>query len=842
METLWQDIRYGVRMLRKAPGFTAIALVTLAIGIGANTVMFSLVNALLLRPAHVKEPERLAGCRSRGLLFWFRYADYVNLRDSNPIFSNLMAHGWGGESVMLQHGDSTRWASAMFVSASYFSTLGVAPARGRGFWPQEERMGSEPVVVLSHRAWQRQGGDPHIVGTQVSINGIFCHVIGVTPEQFTGTALIGPDLWLPLGTHGVVTRYALWSGVSKATPADFASDDWNYPPLLMVGRLRPGLSWSAAEARLPALASRLNERSPDRRVMSGTLHLHRPGRLNAYGGSDQKLVSGGSLFLMGVSTIILLIACMNLANMYVIQGASRHREIAIRIAIGGGRMRIIRQFFVESLLLALVGGTFGLVLAFWCTKVLNVLLAALWFSVETGLAVKAGIDVRVVAATLGFCLVAALLSGLRPALRLSRRDIIDDLKKSRGSALRSMSRAHRMMPRGLSVACQVALSVALVMSASLLTHSAWKAAHMTPGYSFDDKLLIEVEPRRAGYDGAGNRQICERLMDHLGALPGVQAVGLSTSKPFGSRSKAIREYGTDSDGEASGRGRWVRSGVRPIGGDYLEAIGLPLLRGRYFSRVERATDAPVVIIDEVQARWLRRDGHALGCLISGLGPTPREVIGIVPSLRSSLFETEVSAHVYIPIRRDLESFDNPVYINVRTTGKVPGGEIALLQNIREGIRRVDPHVAILSAMTLSDHHRQSRDVRRVRLTAGLAMAFGATALFLAALGIYAVKGYMVAARTPEIGVRMALGATSGRILRLVLREGAVLTLVGLSAGMLLACGAARAMRHALFGVDPIDPMSIAMTVALLGIASALAGYLPARRAARIDPMMALRYE
>ncbi len=842
MGTLWQDVRYAVRMLKKSPGFTAIALVTLAIGIGANTVMFGLVNALMLRPANVKDPDRLAGCRTRGPYSWFLYADYVNLRDDNPIFSDLMAHGWESRSVMLQHGDSTRWASAMFVSANYFSTLGVAPARGRGFGPQEERMGAEPVVVLSHRTWQRQGGDPNIVGAQVSINGLFCRVIGIAPERFAGTALIGPDLWLPLGIYGLVTRYSLWSGVSKATPADIASDDWNYPPLLMVGRLKPGLSWSAAEARLPALASRLKERFPNRREMNGTLYLHRLGRLNAYAGNDRKLVSGSSLFLMGVSAIILLIACMNLANMYVIQGASRHREIAIRMALGGGRMRIVRQFFIESLLAALLGGTLGLVLAFWGVKVLNVLLAALWFSVGTGLAIEAAIDARVLAATLGFCLIAALLSGLRPALRLSRRDVTDDLKECRGSALRSAARGRRIIPRGLSVACQVALSVALVMSASLLTHSAWKAARMTPGYSFDDKLLIEVEPRRAGYDRAGNMQVCERLMDHLGALPGVQAVGLSTSKPFESRGKAIREYGTEADDEASGEGRWVSSGVRPVGGDYLEAVELPLLRGRYFSRMERATDAPVVIIDEVQARRFRPDGNALGCLISGLGPAPREVIGIVPGLRSSLFETEISAHVYIPIGRDLESFDNPVYINVRTTGSVPGGETALLQNIREGIRAVAPDVAILSLMTLSEYHRQSREVRQMQLVAGLAMAFGAMALFLAALGIYAVKGYMVAARTPEIGIRMALGATSGKILRLVLREGAALTLAGLFTGTLLAFSAARVMRHGLVGVDPIDPVSIVMTAALLGVTSLLAGWLPARRAARIDPMAALRYE
>jgi predicted permease len=837
MGTLWQDIRYGLRMLRKSPGFTAIALITLAIGIGANTIMFGLVNGLLLRPANVKDADRLVGCRSLGFRL-LRYSVYVDLRADNPIFSDLIAHDWRSRSVALQYRDSTRRASAMFVSANYFTALGVTPTQGRGFWPEEERVGAEPVVVLSHRTWQRQDSDPNIVGKQVSINGILFHVIGVAPERFTGTALIGPDLWLPLGVYGLVT------GQSKNKLAQATGDDWDYPWLVMVGRLKPGLSLSVAETLLPALTSRLRERFPDRQEMHCRLYLHRLARMNAYNDSDQKMLSAGSLFLMGVSAIVLLIASLNLANMYVIQGASRHREIAIRMAIGGGRMRIIRQFFIESLLLALLGGAFGLVLAFWGTKILNASLAALWFSAETGPGVKGSIDARVLAATLGFCLIAALLSGLRPALRLSRRDIIDDLKESRGGALRSAARARRIMPRGLSVAGQVALSVVLVMGASLLTHSAWTAVRMTPGYSFRDKLLIEVEPRRAGYDSAGNLQVCERLMDHLGALPGVQAVGLSTSNSFQVGSRLISEYRTDSDGEMAGGARSTYSNCQSIGGNYFEVMGLPLLRGRYFNRMERTTDAPVVIIDEAQARRLRPDGNALGCLIEGIGAKPREVIGIVPGVRNSLFDTEIHPHVYISMSmwRDLESFSTPVYIYVRTTSSVPGGKTALFQNIRAEIRSVDPHVAILSLMTLSDVHRQSRDVRRVQFVAALAMVFGAMALFLAALGIYGVKGYMVAARTPEIGIRMALGATSGKILRLVLREGAALTLVGLAVGMLLAFAAARVMSHALCGVDPIDPASIVATATLLGGASLLAGYFPARRAAKVDPMVALRCE
>ncbi|MBN1505525.1 MAG: ABC transporter permease [Sedimentisphaerales bacterium] len=838
MGTLWQDVRFAGRMLRKSPGFTATALITLAIGIGANTIMFSVVNVLLLRPAQVKDPDRLMGCRSRGFAF-IPYSAYVDLRDDNPIFSDLMAHGWDMQFVTLEQADSTRRAYAMFVSANYFATLGIAPARGRSFLVEEERVGAAPVAVLSYRAWQRQGADPNIVGTQVSINGILFHVIGVAPKRFTGTSLFGPDLWLPLGVYRLVT-----DDNREPRPARAPSDYWDYPSLALVGRLKADLDLSQAKTRLLAVAARLKERFPRRWEGGCDLYLHRPGRLSTYEDNDQGRLSALSLFLMAVSGIVLLIACLNLANMYVVQGASRRREIAIRMAIGGGRMQIIRQLLIESLLLAALGGIGGLVLAFWGTKILNASLAALRLPFEMGAALDAGLDTRVLAATAGFCLIAAVLSGLRPALRLSRRDVVVDLKEAKGGALRPTVRARRLVPRGLSAACQTALSVVLVMGAGLFTHSALTATRMTPGYRLDDKLLIEVEPRRAGRTGSRSLQVCERLVDHLSTLPSVQAVGLSTSMPFGVGIPCndIHEYKADSNEDRPVSRDTPLSIIHGIGGDYLQAMGLPLLRGRYFSRAEWLTDAPVVVIDEVQARRLRPDGNALGCLISGAGRKPREVVGIVPGVRHGIFEKKMQPHVYVPLTRDFDSFGSPIYIHVRTAGSARGGQTALIANLPQEIRQVDSQVAILSLMTMSDFHRNGPNMWLVRIVAGLAVAFGAMALFLAALGIYAVKGYMVASRTPEIGIRMALGATCGNVLTMVLREGAVLTLVGLLAGMLLALAVARVVASVLCGVNPIDPASIAATLVLLGATSLLAGYIPARRAAKVDPMVALRCE
>lgn len=843
MRTLWQDFRFGVRMLKKSPGFTAIALVTLAVGIGANTIMFSMVDTLLRQPPKVKNPRQLVNCRS-----WLRagsgyqpfsYAEYTDLREHNPVFTSLMGFsvGW----VTLEQGDIAKRVFLLAVSPDYFPGLGVSPARGRGFLPEEERWGTEAVAVLSHQCWTRGGADPEIIGKQVYVNGQPFEVVGVMPEGFSGTALVGPDLWVPLSACGALER-------RNRGEATASSSSPGSPPLTLVGRLKPGLSLGAAEAQLQALAAQLekdhSERWKDRRFQLA--HLS---RITVWSPpNESSLLSLTSVALMGVSAVVLLIACLNLANMYLVQGLSRQREVAIRLAIGSGRARIVRQLLMESLLLALLGGVLGLVLAYWGAKVLTVWLGALRFPVRLGLALEVRLSIRVLLGTVAFCGVAAVLSGLRPALRLSRRDIIRDLKDAPGGARRSGGKMLWGAPRRLSAAVQIALSVVLVMVAGLFTRGALKSVAATPGYSLDNKLLIEVDPRTAGSDRAGTHRMCEALIDRLRGLPGVLAVGLSASPPFyggNFDAGAVTEYGAEAKTDAPTRRRTVDAVY--VGGDYLQSMELPLLQGRYFGPADYVADtATVVIIDEPLARQLRSDGNALGCLIRwGGSDVPSEVVGIVPGVRRSPVSEGTKPHVYAPLRDNHERFGSggpPLYLHLRIASLSPAAEALLLGRIPGEIHKVDRQIPVLSATTLRDYHRQSAMMWMTRTVTGLAIVFGAMALFLAALGIYAVKGYMVAARTPEIGIRMALGATRRSILVLMLREGASMTLAGLFVGMLLAVAVGSVVRGMFYGVGPFDSVSIGATVVLLGTASLVATYIPARRAARTDPLAALRYE
>ena len=821
MTSLLQDIRYGFRqMLIKKPGFTAIALITLAIGIGANTIMFSIADLLLLaHPGKVTAPEQLVHCGFQDPeAIGFRYSEYLTVRDSGLAFSEILAQAGDVWGTLVYEG-SVQQVKGFYVSANYFSVLGVTPIRGRGFMPEEEQGGAR-VAVLSWLCWKRLDCDPKIVGQSVNIDGTRCEVVGIMPKGFTGVTFNAPDLWLPLGSYRSVSKMARqWPELKQ----------W----LTLVGRLKPDLKLSVAQAQLQSLFSDFKPEGLEHDSRPPYFKLRKPGRfwLHVEVNEDHLRKPLFSVILLAMSAIILVIACLNLANMLIVQGASRQHEITVRLALGGGRWRIIRQLLTESLLLALLGGILGVLLAFGSMKILNTWMTTTPDYFARG--VQADLNSRALAVTLGLCLIATLLFGLRPALWLSKRDLAGEMKACTGSALGSLRRKRD----ALAVTGQIALAVSLVLSALLLTRSALQIARPDPRFSLDDKLIVEIDPLAAGYDPARSVQVCEALIDQLASLPEVKALGASTRLFYGGG-------GPISISESLPSGSW-RPFTRKamwvtVSRDYFKALEIPLLQGRFFTPMDRVPNAEkVAIIDKSLARRLRSDGNVLGCSIRwGMfseHSEPYRVVGIVANL-PGVGDREVYPQIYTPAGS--EELSPCLYVHVAGTGSVD----ALRRRIAEEIRRIDARVPFLPVVTLAQRRDGDPSIWRARFGARLGLVAGAAALFLSALGIYAIKGYMVALRTSEVGIRMALGATQGNITGMVVREGLMLTMVGLTIGLGLGLAVAKVSARMLYGISPIDPVSIFVTVALLGAASLLAGYIPARRAARIDPMEALRYE
>ena len=825
MSTLWQDIRYGVRMLVKRPGFTAIALITLAIGIGANTIMFSVADLLLLaHPRKVKAPEQLAYCGFQDPeALGFLYSEYLTLRDSGLAFSDLLAQHTVPHRGTLVHGGSVQQVEVSYVSANYFSVLGVAPVRGRSFMQEEEQVGAR-VVVLSWLCWKRLGSDQKIVGQFVNIDGTPCEVVGVMPKGFTGVTFNGPDLWLPLGSYRSVSKVARqWPKVKQ----------W----FALIGRLKPELTIAAAQTQPQSLFSDFKPEGLEHDSGPPFFKLRKPGRFWVFGEDEEDYLRKPwfSVILLATSAIILVIACLNLANMLIVQGAARQHEIAVRLALGGGRWRIIRQLFTESLLLALLGGMLGVLLAFGSMKILNTWMTTTPDYYARGL--QADLNSRALAVTLGLCLIATLLFGLRPALWLSKRDLAGKMKACAGSVLGSLRRKRD----ALAVMGQIALAVSLVLSALLLTRSALQIARPDPRFPLDDKLIVEIDPLAAGYDPVRSVQVCEALTDHLASLPEVKTLGASTRLFYGGGGPiSISENFQEGEKSGSWRPFTRKAMLVTVSRDYFTALEIPLLQGRFFTPMDRVPNAEkVAIIDESLARRLRPDGNVLGCSIRwGLfseHSEPYRVVGIVPNL-PGVGDREVYAQMYTPAGS--EELSPCLYVHVANRGSVD----ALRRRIVEEIRRIDARVPVLPVVTLARRRAEDSAIWRARFCARLGLVAGAAALFLSALGIFAIKGYMVASRTSEIGIRMALGATHGSIMGMVLREGVVLTIVGLLVGLGLGLGVVKVSVHMLYGISPLDPISVVVTIFLLGAASLLASYIPARHAAKIDPMEALRYE
>jgi predicted permease len=827
MRAVVQDFRYAVRMLVSKPGFTAAAVAVLALGIGANTAIFSLVNAFLLKPLMLGDARELIGCFSRDTqkpdsYRAFSYPNYADLRDNNPVFSSLMAHNLA--MVGLSEGDSTLRMFADLISSNAFTTMGVPLFRGRAFTADEERPGSGVrVAIVSYRFWEKHGADPEMLGKTLRVNGRIFTIVGITPEGFTGTqALLSPEMYLPLGVYESVMND--FDGHVRPLAA---RDNHN---LMLVGRLRPGVTQAVADSQLAVVASRMQSAYPaENKDQTFIVRPLSRMSLSTAPSNDSALLTP-AIMLLSVAAVVLLIASLNVANMMLARGAARRKEISIRLALGGSRRSILQQLFTEALVLALAGGVAGMAVAYYGTTALVRSLSAL---APVDLIYHAGPDLRVLAATLAFCTFSTLLFGFGPAWSLSKPDLVPGLKETSLDA--DWRGGRRLLSRrNLLVIGQISLSLMLLTAAGLFVRSAQRAARVEPGFRIDNEMLLEVDASLAGYDEAHGRQLYRQLVDRLKNLPGVESASIAATVPFGMVSSSRTVQLPDSSAKVS-------CGFNIVGADYFKTLQIPLLRGRSFQDAE--SKAKVAIVDRKAADALWPKGDAIGKHIrmtAGSQPVvDAEVIGVVGVTQDNIIGGESQGHVYVPFGQEYQA---DVMIHVRNAGSSHASDTLLLEAIRQEVRSVDAQLPVLGLKTLRDHVESSTDIWLVRTGARMFSIFGGVALLLAMIGLYGVRAYTVARRTREIGIRMALGADSRDALRMILREGLMLTGIGVCAGLGLSLGVGRILASQLYKVNTVDAPVFLMAPLLLGAVSLFACYLPARRAARVDPMVALREE
>ncbi len=836
---MWKDVRYGIRALSRRPGFTIMAVVVLSLGIGANAAIFSIVNAFLLKPLRMERPGELAGCYSRDTkkpdsYRAFSYPNYVDLREKNPVFVSLMAHNMA--MVGLGNGDTTRRVFADIVSSNYFGTFGVSLFKGRPFTQAEERPGANVnSVIVNYSYWRKTGSDPGLVGKTLRINGRIFTIVGIAPEGFTGTtAMVTSELYLPLGVYTEVMND--FDGAVR-TLAERSNN-----ALVLVGRLRPGLTLREADSRLAVVASQFEKAYPGEN--KDQTFVVRP--LSRMSVSDAPMSDSQSwtpaILLLSMSGIVLLIASLNVANMMLARGASRRKEIAIRLAIGGGRSQIVRQLFTEGVLLAVLGGAAGLLVAWWST---SLLIGSLARMAPIEIVYSAGPDTRVFAATMAFCLVSTILFSLGPAWKLSRPDVVSDLKKGAGEDASGMRRLFSR--RNLLVMGQLSLSLTMLAAAGLFVRSAIQAANVTPGFTLDNEIVAEVDASLAGYDEAHGRKIYTALLTRLRSLPGVDSATLAATAPFG-----ITSLGQDllpaekahaGPKETTNR---VSASFNIVGDDYFKTLGIPLLRGRAFQPAEAAFGAGThsAMIDKLAAERLWPGQNAVGKHVlledNPSKPEEVEVVGVVGTVQDHILGGPTRPELYVPFGQQYQS---DMQIHVRVAGSAgAGAEGRMLEAVRKEIRAVDPHLPVLALRTFREQLNGSIDLWLVRMGAQILAIFGSVALLLAVAGLYGVKAYSVAQRTREIGIRMALGADPSDTLVMILREGFVVTMVGAGVGIVLALGVGRILAAMLYDVHAADPAVFIGAPLVLTAVSLFASYVPARRAARVDPMVALRYE
>jgi putative ABC transport system permease protein len=836
MQTVWQDLRYGARMLLKNPGFTVIAVLTLALGIGANTAIFSLTDQILLRRLPVERPEELVVLRSQGPKgghVWsdgddassFSYPMYKDLRDRGAnVFSGLLARF--AIPLSVAGAGQTERADGELVSGNYFEILSVRPALGRVFSQEDDRApGAHQVVVLSHAYWTRRfGADPAILNKSLTVNGNPMTVIGVSREGFRGVQ-VGqtPDVFIPMMMKAQM--------IPNSRGLDDRRDYW----LAIMGRLKPGMSRAQTEVAIrPSYRSILEE---ELSLRSGGNAQSRQRFLDKIilledGSNGRRILQRESkqpfLVLMGMAGLALLIACANVANLLLARGAARQREIAVRMALGAGRWRLMRQFLLESLLLSMTGGAVGLIVALWT---IQGLVAAIPPSVGA-LGLSTELDPRLLGFTLALSALTGLLFGVAPAARATRLNLEATLREQGSSASGSLSSVRF---RKALVASQIVLTTVLLVGAGLFARSLNNLKRLDLGVRADHLIAFSVAPELNGYTPQRTIAFFDDLRQSVAGLPGVRSVS-AAELPILTDSAAGSNVTIEGYQAQESEDMEVRH--NRIGPDYFATMGIPLLGGREFTVADTAGSAKVAIINETMAQRFFANRNPIGSHFAfGAGDRIRpdiEIVGVVKDSKHATVREEKRPFAYLPYAQETNLGRITFY--ARTDQDVG----AIAPSLRREVARRDNNLPIYDLKTLRQQADES--LFADRFLTFLSICFGSLAAALAAIGLYGVMAYTVTRRMREIGIRIALGATQGRVAWLVLREVALLAGAGLLAGAPLAFALGRAAESLLFGVKAGDPLVFAAAGSLLTLVALFGGYLPARRAARVDPMVALRRE
>ncbi|MGH9174850.1 MAG: ABC transporter permease [Vicinamibacterales bacterium] len=841
MSTLSQDFRYALRTLARTPGFSFIVILTLGLGIGANTAIFSLMDQVLLRLLPVKNPRQLVQLDGPGPFSGrtmnertFSYPMYVDLRDRNDVFAGVVGR-FGASATLTQRGQGER-VDVELVSGNTFDVLGVSPGLGRAFTPDDDRTpGGHPVVILSHDYWQRRfAGAPAILNQVVTLNSTPMTIVGVAPAGFAGVAATqSPDLFAPLMMKAQITP--TWNDL------DNRRSRW----VNIVGRLKPGLTVEAAKARLDVVYQQINEfelkevpafaagsQTFRDRFRAKKLTLHPAGQ----GLSELRQGVKTPLFvLMAMVGLVLLIACANVANLLLSRATARQREIAVRLALGASRSRLIRQTLTESLVLATSGGLVGLVMSIW---VGDVLLSVMPFESFTR-SLSTAPDLRVGVFTALLALLTAVLFGLIPALQASKPQLNRTLREEAGSLAGGTH--HARFRKGLVVA-QVALSMLLVAGAGLFARSLYNLKNLDTGFNAGNLITFHVDPALNGYDQTRIKRFYDDLLRDLRQIPGVQSASLAQVAALtgtaSSRTVQVQGYEPKPDENMN---PWTNE----IAPDYFRTMGMPLIMGREFNERDVQGAPLVAIVNESFARYFFPNESSIGRRFGFRtfnDPGAIEIVGVV---KDALYadmrqgttqdDNETPRFAYTPFQQSAELNEMTVY--VRTAGAAAA---ALPDQLRQAVRGADTSMPVFEMQSMEQTVDEA--LFNERMLALLSGSFGLLATVLAAIGLYGVMSYTVSRRTREIGIRIALGAERASVVWLVLREVAFLTIIGIGVGVPGALGLSRFVRSQLFGIEPSDPLTITIAATALAIVGLVAGYIPARRAASVQPVLALKYE